>query len=216
MSILAIDAGTTGVRCRAVFIDGQEVVAAYREFTQHFPRPGWVEHDAEEIWHVTARTLVDVIERVGSMPAAIGITNQRETVVAWDRASGRPLARAIVWQDRRTSDFCAQLESDGVLPLVRSTTGLVLDPYFSATKARWIFTEGAVTPDHSVALGTIDSWLVWNLTLGASFVTDHTNAAITGLVEIDGSNWSDHALAALGMIAGSLLSPTPAKSASVA
>ncbi|MFZ9696713.1 MAG: FGGY family carbohydrate kinase, partial [Ilumatobacteraceae bacterium] len=134
--VVAIDAGTTGVRSRAVFPDGREAVASYLEFTQHFPAPGLVEHDAAEIWDVTRRTLVDVITRIGSLPAAIGITNQRETIVAWDRTSGKPFGRAIVWQDRRTADRCTELAPH--LAMVRATTGLVLDPYFSGTKIEWM------------------------------------------------------------------------------
>src|SRR5688572_26206538 len=133
--VLAVDAGTTGVRTRAVFADGRPAVASYRELTQHFPRPGWVEHDAVEIWEAVRATLVDVVEQVGAETvAAIGITNQRETVVAWDRVAGRPHAKAIVWQDRRTAARCDELAAGGALDLVRARTGLVIDPYFSGTK----------------------------------------------------------------------------------
>ena len=136
--IVAIDAGTTGIRSRAFPVegaDGPDAVSAYREFTQHFPKPGWVEHDAAEIWDAVRGTLTEVLDRVGaSNVVAIGITNQRETVVAWDRATGKPYGRAIVWQDRRTADVCRDLDHAGHLPLVRERTGLVLDPYFSGTK----------------------------------------------------------------------------------
>ena len=192
--VVAIDAGTTGVRAIAFDHSGAHLTSSYQEFNQYVPQPGWVEHDAEEIWSAIHSVLSDLgsaLQTLEQTVAAIGITNQRETVVVWDRTTGRPLHRAIVWQDRRTADFCAQLESDGVLPLVRSTTGLVLDPYFSATKARWIFTEGDVAPDHSVALGTIDSWLVWHLTSGATHITDATNASRTMLFDIRSGQWSE-------------------------
>ena len=186
--VLAIDAGTTGVRTRAVFADGRPSVSSYREFTQHFPRPGWVEHDAEEIWQAVAATLADVVSRTDVSPAAIGITNQRETVVAWDRRTGRPVANAIVWQDRRTADRCAELA--GFLPLVRRTTGLVLDPYFSGTKAAWLIENNDVPPEEHLAIGTIDTWLVWKLTDGRSFVTDAGNASRTMLFDINSMRWS--------------------------
>ena len=138
--VLALDAGTTGVRTRAVFADGRPPVASYREFTQHFPYPGWVEHDATEIWQAAKATLLAVIDELAATdisPTAIGITNQRETAVAWSRSSGQPLHRAIVWQDRRTAGRCAELTAAGALPMVRERTGLVLDPYFSGTKFEW-------------------------------------------------------------------------------
>ena len=200
--VVAIDAGTTGVRAIAFDHSGVPLTSSYQEFNQYFPQPGWVEHDAEEIWsaiHAVLSDLGGALQALDQTVAAIGITNQRETVVVWDRTTGRPLHRSIVWQDRRTSDFCVQLESDGVLPLVRSTTGLVLDPYFSATKARWIFTEGAVTPDHSVALGTIDSWLVWKLTNGSTHITDATNASRTMLFDIRSGQWSEELCALFGV-----------------
>ena len=137
--VIAIDAGTTGVRSRAVFVDGRPAVAAYREFTQHFPQPGWVEHDATEIWGAVTATLAEVVAQVGgNNVAAIGITNQRETAVAWDRTTGAPYGTAIVWQDRRTAARCDELEAAGHLPMVRERTGLVLDPYFSGTKFEWL------------------------------------------------------------------------------
>ena len=199
--VVAIDAGTTGVRSRAVFADGRESVASYLEFAQHFPHPGWVEHDADEIWNVTQRTLAEVIDRVGSLPAAIGITNQRETVVAWDRTTGQPLARAIVWQDRRTSDRCAELSNH--LDLVRSTTGLVLDPYFSGTKIEWLLRNG-VAKGPSLAFGTIDTWLLWKLTNGEVFATDESNASRTMLWDITRHCWSDELCELLGIPIGTL------------
>ena len=189
--VVAIDAGTTGVRSRAIFADGGEVVAAYREFTQFYPEPGWVEHDAEEIWSVTVSVLNDVVGRVGAESvAAIGITNQRETVVAWDRRTGKPYGTAIVWQDRRTADRCEELRENGHLPLVRDTTGLVLDPYFSASKFEWLLANRAIPVDDQLALGTIDSWLIWKLTGGAVHATDVTNASRTMLFDIRELEWS--------------------------
>jgi glycerol kinase len=196
--VLAIDAGTTGVRAYVVDEQGQAVGWAYREFPQHYPRPGWVEHDLDEIWGAVTATLAEVTERLaaaGETVAAVGITNQRETVAAWSRSTGRPLHRAIVWQDRRTADRCAALTEAGHLPLVRKTTGLVLDPYFTATKAAWLLEEGGVAAGADLALGTIDSWLVWHLTggtagAGAVHVTDPSNASRTLLFDLSAREWS--------------------------
>lgn len=199
--VVAIDAGTTGVRSRAVFPDGREAVASYLEFTQHFPAPGLVEHDAEEIWGVTRRTLTDVIARVGSLPAAIGITNQRETIVAWDRATGATFGRAIVWQDRRTAQRCAELARH--LGTVRAVTGLVLDPYFSGTKIEWMLRNG-VAPSPTLAFGTIDCWLLWKLTGGAVFATDESNASRTMLWDIATHEWSKEICELLGVPIASL------------
>lgn len=191
--VLAIDAGTTGVRSRAVFTDGRDGPVQYREFEQHFPRPGWVEHDATEIWRAVVDTLGAIVVELG-MPECIGITNQRETVVAWNRSTGEPYGRAIVWQDRRTAEVCSRLESGGHLDSIRSLTGLVLDPYFSGTKMAWILdslrAERGSIPDDLV-LGTIDSWILWNLTAGAVFATDPTNASRTMLFDIGRLSWSD-------------------------
>ena len=186
--IMAIDAGTTGVRCRAVFVDGQEVVAAYREFTQYFPEPGWVEHDAEEIWRAVVETFNEVVSKIG-VPIAIGITNQRETVVAWNRATGEVYGRAIVWQDRRTAPMCEQLAANGHLETVRSITGLVLDPYFSGTKMAWML-EHEVPASADLALATVDSWILWKLTHGQVFATDPSNASRTMLFDIRTLEWS--------------------------
>jgi glycerol kinase len=190
--VIAIDAGTTGVRSRAVFTDGRPAVASYREFTQHYPTPGWVEHDADEIWDAVRTTLNEVIDRVGrDHVAAIGITNQRETVVAWDRSTGRPHGAAIVWQDRRTAARCDELAAAGHLALVRERTGLVLDPYFSGTKFEWLLRERQVPVGPDLALGTIDTWLIWNLTGGEVLATDVTNASRTMLYDIVDRRWSD-------------------------
>jgi glycerol kinase len=190
--VVAIDAGTTGIRSRAVFADGRPAVAAYREFTQHFPRPGWVEHDAADIWDAVRATLTDVVDRVGRTSiAAIGITNQRETAVAWDRSTGSPYGRAIVWQDRRTAARCDELAAAGALDLVRERTGLVLDPYFTATKFEWMLRQRGVPVSADLALGTIDSWVIWNLTGGEQRVTDATNASRTMLYDIGRLDWDD-------------------------
>jgi glycerol kinase len=190
--VVAVDAGTTGIRARAIPVGAGIGVASYREFTQHFPRPGWVEHDADEIWRAVQATLTDVLDHVGAANvAAIGITNQRETVVAWDRTTGEPYGRAIVWQDRRTADRCLALAEAGHLDLVRRRTGLVLDPYFSATKYEWLLTEGGIPDDARLALGTIDAWIVWNLTGGQRHATDVSNASRTMLFDINTLNWDD-------------------------
>jgi glycerol kinase len=195
--VVAIDAGTTGVRSRAVFTDGRPAVASYREFTQFFPQPGWVEHDAVEIWEAVKATFLDVVSSVGvDAVAAIGITNQRETVVAWSRSTGEPYAKAIVWQDRRTAARCDALAASGWLPTVRATTGLVLDPYFSGSKFEWLLGPGGVPQSEDLALGTIDSWIVWNLTGGNVHVTDPSNASRTMLFDIRSLAW-DPALCSL-------------------
>ena len=190
--VIAIDAGTTGIRSRAVFVDDRPAVASYREFTQHYPQSGWVEHDATEIWSAALATLNEVIDVVGREHiAAIGITNQRETVVAWDRRTGTPFGHAIVWQDRRTAARCEELAEAGHLDLVRRRTGLVLDPYFSGTKLEWMLRERAVPVGPDLALGTIDTWLIWNLTGGEAHVTDVTNASRTMLYDIVDRRWSE-------------------------
>ena len=188
--VIALDAGTTSVRSIAFGHEGRPVASASREFTQYFPQPGWVEHDASEIWDRTVETLAEVVASLDGPVAAIGITNQRETTVVWDRRTGTPLAPALVWQDRRTAQACDELRRAGHLELVRATTGLVLDPYFSATKLQWLFGPGGVSPDEHVAFGTIDSWLLWNLTGGTVHATDVSNAARTMLFDIRTLAWS--------------------------
>lgn len=187
--VIAIDAGTTGVRSRVVFETGPSEISSYREFTQHFPQPGWVEHDAVEIWNAVLVTLHEVIDKINEPIAAIGITNQRETVLAWSRKSGKPYGSAIVWQDRRTADRCEQLIDS--LELVRQQTGLVLDPYFSGTKFEWLIKNRSIKIDDDLCLGTIDSWLIYNLTGRESFVTDPTNASRTMLFDIKTMQWSE-------------------------
>jgi len=195
--VVAIDAGTTGVRSFVVGDDGVPRGRSYREFPQHFPRPGWIEHDADDIWRVTAETLADVARDVtdrGDAIAAIGITNQRETVVVWDRRTGAPRSRAIVWQDRRTADRCQELRAAGHEPMIRRTTGLVLDPYFSASKLSWLLHEGGVEADDDLMFGTVDAWILWNLTGGTEggvHATDPSNASRTMLYDIGAGAWSD-------------------------
>ncbi len=188
--VISIDAGTTGVRSFAIDEQGRPAGKSYREFTQHFPQPGWVEHDPVEIWEAVVATLADLCSTLDQPVAALGITDQRETVVVWDRRTGQPRHRAIVWQDRRTAQRCDELREAGHLDLVRSTSGLVLDPYFSASKLEWLLTEGGVTADDDLAFGTIDSWLLWNLTGGAVHATDPSNASRTMLYDISSLGWS--------------------------
>lgn len=206
-AVLAIDAGTTGVRTRVVFTDGRASFSSYREFPQYFPVPGWVEHDADEIWDATVATLRDVIDQLDEPVAAIGITNQRETVVAWDKRTSKPLHRAIVWQDRRTADVCEALTPH--LDLVRRTTGLVLDPYFSGTKAAWLLRTIEHPGNGNLAIGTIDSWLVWKLTNGAAFVTDPSNASRTMLFDINSMSWSNEMCDLLGVPVSALAQVRP-------
>ena len=189
--IVSIDAGTTGVRSFAVDESGAPVGWAYREFPQYFPRPGWVEHDATEIWDAIVATLAELVAKLDQPIAAIGVTDQRETVVVWDKDTGQPLHRAIVWQDRRTAQRCDQLAAEGDLDLVRSTSGLVLDPYFSSSKLEWLFTEAGIPANASTAFGTVDSWVLWNLTGGAEHATEPSNASRTMLFDIGEMRWSD-------------------------
>jgi glycerol kinase len=205
--VIAIDAGTTGVRSFALRDDGTAAGFAYREFTQHFPKPGWVEHDPLEIWSAVQATLAELSARLSEPVAAIGITDQRETVVAWDRRTGAPLHRAIVWQDRRTAERCDALRAEGVEPFVRTTTGLVLDPYFSATKAEWLLTEGGVPVTPHLAIGTVDAWVLWNLTGGSNggvLATEPSNASRTMLFDIRSLEWSVELLDRFGVPASAL------------
>ena len=209
-AVIAVDAGTTGVRSFAVDEAGRPLGFSYRELTQHFPRPGWVEHDPIEIRDAVGATLAELarrLEAAGRTVAAVGITNQRETVVAWDRRTGRPHHRALVWQDRRTAARCDELRDQGLEPMVRRATGLVLDPYFSATKMEWLLTEGGVEASGDLALGTVDAWVAWNLTGGAGggvFVTDPGNASRTLVFDIGSLAWSDELCAIFGVPPGCL------------
>ncbi|MGH8980924.1 MAG: FGGY family carbohydrate kinase [Acidimicrobiales bacterium] len=200
--VLAVDAGTTGVRTLAFDVAGEVVALAYRPLRQHFPRPGWVEHDPAEIWAHVRDTLCEVATEVagrGQPVAAIGITNQRETAVAWDRRSGRPLHPAIVWQDRRTAARCEALTAAGHLDLVRTRTGLVLDPYFSATKFEWLLRTGGVEDTPDLAFGTVDTWVLWQLTAGTVFATDVSNASRTMLFDISALGWTAELCALVGV-----------------
>lgn len=196
--VLALDAGTTGVRVIAFDEDGRPGPSAYREFPQHFPQPGWVEHDALEIWTAVQAVLGEVATALdGQSVATIGITNQRETTVVWDRRTGEPRHRAIVWQDRRTAERCDELKGQGAEDTVRKRTGLVLDPYFSGTKLEWLLTTGGVAVDEHLAFGTVDTWLLWKLTGGADggvHATDPSNASRTLLYDIGALAWSDELL----------------------
>jgi glycerol kinase len=191
--ILAIDQGTTSTRSMTFGTDGVPSQTVRREFDQHYPQPGWVEHDPEDIWRDTAATLKAAAEADGGEIAAIGITNQRETVVVWDRETGKPVHNAIVWQDRRTARLCDQLKKDGNEALVRARTGLLLDPYFSGTKLKWILDEvdgvRARAEKGQLAFGTIDSFLLWRLTGGKVHATDASNASRTLLYDIHKGAW---------------------------
>ena len=195
----------------AVGVDGVPRDTVYREFPQYFPRPGWVEHDPDEIWQTLRVVIAELVERLGVAEsiAAIGITNQRETTVVWDRTTGLPLARAIVWQDRRTADDCERLRDAGHLDLIRSRTGLVLDPYFSATKLGWLFRTGQVDPSPNVAFGTVDSWIIWCLTGGKVHATDHSNASRTLLLDINKLEWDPELCDLFGVPATALPSLAP-------
>ncbi|MCW2548501.1 MAG: glycerol kinase, partial [Mycobacterium sp.] len=188
-SIVAIDQGTTGSTVLVLDEHARVRGRAYREFTQYFPRPGWVEHDPEEIWRVTSSVIEEALADAGIRAAdvaAIGITNQRETTVLWDRATGQPVHRAIVWQDRRTKSTCDRLIADGLSDTVRAKTGLVIDPYFSGTKVAWMLDHApglrARAERGELAFGTIDSWLLYKLTGGRLHITDVTNASRTLLL----------------------------------
>jgi glycerol kinase len=200
--ILAIDQGTTGSTAMVFDAGGTVRGRGYSELRQYYPKPGWVEHDAEEIWTVSLKVIKQALRaaRIAARDlAGIGITNQRETIVVWDRRRGRPVHRAIVWQDRRTADVCAQLKADGLEPTVRAKTGLVIDPYFSGTKLRWLFdhVHGLRARAAQLAFGTIDSWLIWKLSGGRAHVTDFTNASRTLLYDIHARCWDESLLRVL-------------------
>ena len=199
--VLAIDQGTTGSTVLVFDRRGRVVSRAYSEFRQYYPKPGWVEHDPEEIWDVTLRVMRTALRRRRIAPAdlvAMGITNQRETTVVWNRRSGKPIHRAIVWQDRRTASLCEELKAGGRIATFRQKTGLVIDPYFSATKIRWLLDHvkdaQASAEAGELLFGTIDSWLVWKLTGGRVHATDFTNASRTLLFNIEEKRWDDELL----------------------
>jgi glycerol kinase len=202
--VLAIDQGTTGTTVMVFDAVGRVRGRGYSEFRQHYPRPGWVEHDPEEIWRVTQRVIAAALRAARLKPkdiAAIGITNQRETTVLWDRATGKPVHRAIVWQDRRTAPICEALKAQGAETTIHAKTGLVIDPYFSGTKLQWLFdnVKGARAQAHRLAFGTIDSWLIWKLSGGGSHVTDYTNASRTLLFNIHRQQWDPELLQLLNV-----------------
>ena len=209
--ILSLDQGTTSSRAIVFNHDGIPVATAQKEFTQIYPQPGWVEHDPEEIWSTQAGVALEAITKAGLKStdvAAIGITNQRETTVVWNRRTGKPVFNAIVWQDRRTAGFCDRLKKEGHSRTILEKTGLIIDAYFSATKIRWILdnVEGAreLAENGGLAFGTIDSWLIWNLTRGNLHVTDVTNASRTMLFNIHTLTWDDELLKIFGIPAAML------------
>ena len=199
--ILSLDQGTTSSRAIIFDHNGQPCAVAQKEFTQCYPSPGWVEHDPEEIWSTQAGVSLEAITKAGlesSNIAAIGITNQRETTIVWNRQTGKPVYNAIVWQDRRTSDFCDMLKDEGHSRMILEKTGLVIDAYFSATKVNWILdnVEGArrLADEGQLAFGTVDSWLVWKLTNGELHITDVSNASRTMLFNIHSLKWDEELL----------------------
>jgi glycerol kinase len=201
-SILALDQGTTGSMALVVHQDGRVLGRGYREFTQHYPQPGWVEHDPEEILRVSLAAMRDAVDAAGERPVGLGITNQRETVVLWDRQTLAPVARAIVWQDRRTSARCRELKDTGVETLLRERTGLVADPYFSATKLEWLLRDAELrrrAGRGELAAGTVESWLVARLTDGRVHATDHTNASRTLLYDLERRDWDPELLQLFGV-----------------
>src|SRR5215470_8181225 len=199
--VLAIDQGTTSSRAIVFRSDISIAAVAQQEFPQHFPASGWVEHEPEDIWTSTVITCRDALERAGLRAkeiAAIGITNQRETTVVWDRATGQAIHRAIVWQDRRTADICAKLKADGAEPVISAKTGLIIDPYFSGTKIAWLLDHvpgaRARAEAGELMFGTVDCYLLWRLTGGKAHVTDATNASRTLLFNIHTGAWDDELL----------------------
>lgn len=212
--ILAIDSGTTSTRALVFTADGSIVAVSQHAITQHYPQPGWVEHDADEIWHLTELAVRQVVDEVGRHRiAAIGITNQRETVVFWSAKFDRPLAPAIVWQDRRTADATAMMRKAGEEPAVQAETGLLLDPYFSASKIGWAIANWpvvkAAAETGDLRIGTIESWLLWKLTGGQSHLTDISNASRTCLMDLASGQWSKRLLALFGAPPTALPAITP-------
>ncbi|PYS79294.1 MAG: glycerol kinase [Acidobacteria bacterium] len=204
--VLSIDQGTTGTTALVFDRDCRVRGRGYSEFTQHYPRPGWVEHDAEEIWRVSLRAAREALAGAGVGARelrAVGVTNQRETVLAWERAGGAAVGRAIVWQDRRTAAACDELKSRGLEDVIREKTGLVLDPYFSGTKIKWLLDNTPSLRERAargeVVFGTIDSWLVWKLTGGRAHATDCSNASRTLLFNVNTLEWDDELLSLFGV-----------------
>lgn len=214
--VMALDAGTTSNRCILFDKRGKIVSIAQKEFTQYFPKPGWVEHDADEIWSTQLGVVVEAMSKVGATAediAAIGITNQRETAIVWDKTTGEPVYNAIVWQCRRTAEFCDQLKERGYTDMIRRKTGLIIDAYFSATKIRWILdhVEGAREKAEAGELlfGTVETWLIWKLTRGKVHVTDYSNASRTMLFNINTLEWDQEILDLLDIPRAMLPKPMP-------
>ena len=214
--VMALDAGTTSNRCILFNEKGEIKSLAQKEFTQYFPKPGWVEHDANEIWSTQLGVAVEAMSKIGAEAediAAIGITNQRETVVVWDRTTGEPICPAIVWQCRRTAEYCDGLKEQGLTDKIREKTGLIIDAYFSGTKIRWILenVEGAreKAENGELLFGTIETWLIWKLTKGKVHVTDYSNASRTMLFNINTLQWDDEILKELGIPKCMLPEPKP-------
>ena len=209
--VMALDAGTTSNRCILFDKKGRVCSSAQREFTQYFPRPGWVEHDADEIWASQLGVAVEAMNKIGASAediAAIGITNQRETVIVWDKATGEPVCRAIVWQCRRTSGYCDSLKAKGLTEKFRNKTGLVIDAYFSGTKIKWILDNVPTAREKAekgeLLFGTVETWLIWKLTKGKVHVNDYSNASRTMLFNINSLEWDEEILKELD-IPGSML-----------
>ena len=204
--VMALDAGTTSNRCILFNEKGEMCSVAQKEFTQYFPKPGWVEHDANEIWSTQLGVAVEAMSKIGASAdniAAIGITNQRETTIVWDKATGEPVYNAIVWQCRRTSEYCDSLKAKGLVDTFRSKTGLVIDAYFSGTKLKWILDNVEGVRERAergeLLFGTVETWLIWKLTKGRVHVTDYSNASRTMLFNINTLEWDDEILAELNI-----------------
>ena len=204
--IMALDAGTTSNRCILFNEKGETCSVAQKEFTQYFPHPGWVEHDAMEIWltqYAVAAEALAKIDATAEDIAAIGITNQRETTIVWDKETGEPINHAIVWQDRRTAEYCDSLRAKGLTESFRAKTGLVIDPYFSGTKIRWILENVPGAREKAEAgqllFGTVETWLIWKLTGGKVHITDYSNAARTMLFNIVDLKWDEEIMAEMGI-----------------
>ena len=214
--MMALDSGTTSNRCILFDRAGRIVSVAQREFTQYFPQPGWVEHDANEIWATLLGVAVEAMQMAGAAAAdiaAIGITNQRETTIVWDKATGEPVHHAIVWQCRRTSEYCDELRARGLTARFREKTGLVLDAYFSATKLHWLLENVPSVRERAakgeLLFGTVETWLIWKLTGGRAHVTDYSNASRTMLFNINTLDWDEEILAELNIPRSMLPKPLP-------
>ena len=214
--IMALDAGTTSNRCILFNEKGEMVSVAQKEFTQYFPKPGWVEHDANEIWSTQRGVAVEAMNMINAKTgdiAAIGITNQRETAIVWNKETGEPIYNAIVWQCRRTSDIADELKKKGLEEIYRQKTGLMIDAYFSATKIKWILdnVDGAreLAEQGKLLFGTVETWLIWKFTKGKVHVTDYSNASRTMLFNINTLEWDKDILEELGIPESMLPTPMP-------